>query len=347
MNPIRKANGQLKLYRQLKKNGGHARRRVKSHPVIGSEAAGGAVAAVAAAENSIEAAGKETPLVNPYLMLFIAILGVSFGSFFAKLSDAPALIIATYRNGLATLILAPFAFAFCGNELKAISRRDLTAAFASGVFLAFHFATWIASLDYTSVASSTVLVTLQPIFVVLGSFIFLKETVPLKALSAGLLALGGSIIIGISDFKIGGSALWGDLLALSGAVFVAGYVLIGRRLRQRFSLTVYTFIVYGSCSITLLLMDLLTGTPLAPYSAKNWLLFLAMALIPTIIGHSLLNWNLKYLPASTVSVSVLGEPIGASILAGMFLSELPTTLQVWGAGLILIGIYLFMKLSSE
>ncbi len=290
---------------------------------------------------------QDAPRVNPYAVLFLAILGLSFGSFLAKLSNAPALIIATYRNGLATLILAPFALLLCREELKNISARDVTAAFASGVFLALHFATWIASLDYTSVASSTVLVTLQPVFVVLGAFLFLKESVPLKALSAGLLAIAGSIIIGFSDFRVGGTALWGDFLALSGAILIAGYVLIGRRLRQRFSLTAYTFIVYGSCSIVLLLMDVFSGTPLAPYSARDWLLFLAMALIPTIMGHSLLNWNLKYLPASTVSVSVLGEPIGASILAGIFLNELPTSLQITGASLILIGIYLFMKLSAE
>jgi len=293
------------------------------------------------------AAGKETPPVNPYAVLFAAIVGVSFGSFLAKLADAPALIIATYRNGLAAVILAPFALMWCREEIKTLSRRDMTAAFASGVFLAFHFATWILSLDYTSVASSTVLVTLQPVFVVLGSYLFLKETVPLKALSAGLLAIAGSIIIGFSDFQIGGSALWGDFLALSGAVLIAGYVLIGRRLRQRLSLTLYTFIVYGCCTVTLVFMDLLTGTPLAPYSPRNWLLFLAMALIPTIMGHSLLNWNLKYLPASTVSVSVLGEPIGASILAGIFLGELPTALQITGASLILIGIYFFMKFSTK
>ena len=291
--------------------------------------------------------GSGTPHINPYLVLFMAIIGLSFGSFLAKLSDAPALIIATYRNGLATLILAPFALTVCRNELKELSVRDVAAAFAAGVFLAFHFATWITSLDYTSVASSTVLVTLQPVFVVLGSFLFLKESVPIKAISVGFLAIAGSIIIGLSDFRIGGTALWGDFLALSGAVLIAGYMLIGRRLRQRLSLTAYTFLAYGSCSLVLLLMDILSGTPLAPYSTQNWMLFLAMALIPTIMGHSLLNWNLKYLPASTVSVSVLGEPIGASILAGIFLNELPTGLQIVGASLILIGIYLFMKLSAE
>ena len=287
------------------------------------------------------------PIVNPYIVLVLGIVGMSFGSFLAKLSDAPALIISTYRNGLAALILAPFALTMCRNELKSLSRRDVAAAIASGVFLALHFATWVSSLDYTSVASSTVLVTLQPVFVTLGAYIFLKEKVASKALWFGLLAIAGSVLIGISDFRIGGEALWGDFLALSGGVLIAGYVIIGRNLRQRLSLTAYTFIAYGSCSLILVLMGVATGAPLVPYSAKEWLLFLAMALIPTIMGHSLLNWNLKYLPASTVSMSVLGEPVGASILAGLFLHELPTGLQIGGASLILIGMYLFMKFSAE
>lgn len=285
------------------------------------------------------------PKINPYLILTAAIFGVSFGSLFAKLSDAPSLIIATYRNGFATLILAPFALTLYRREIMAVSRKDFLEALASGIFLALHFAVWIASLDYTSVASSTVLVTTQPIFVVIGSFLILKEPVAGKAIVAGSLALVGSVIIGFSDFTIGGDALWGDFLALSGAVFIAGYVLIGRRLRQRMSLVAYTFVVYGTCSLTLVIMDLVSGTPLHPYSAYNWTLFLGMALIPTIMGHSLLNWGLKFLPASTVSVSVLGEPVGASILAWIFLSEIPTMEQAFGAALILLGVYLFMKFS--
>jgi len=286
------------------------------------------------------------PKINPYIVLFVAVAGVSFGSLFAKLSDAPALIIATYRNGLATLILAPFAVTLCRRELTSASSRDLLMALASGFFLAFHFATWIASLNYTSVASSTVLVTMQPIFVVLGSFLILKETVSIKAIAGGTLAIVGSILIGISDFAVGGSALRGDFLALSGAVLIAGYVLIGRRLRQRFSLVAYTFIVYGTCSAVLVIMDLITGAPLYPYSPYNWLLFWGMALIPTIIGHTLLNWALKHLPASTVSVSILGEPVGASILAAIFLGEFPAALQVVGSLLILTGVYFFMKFST-
>ncbi len=290
---------------------------------------------------------QEKPFVNPYVVLVIAILGMSFGSIFARLSTAPSLIIATYRNGFAALVLAPFALTMCRKELLCISLRDLGAALASGLFLSLHFATWITSLEYTSIASSTVLVTLQPIFVILGAYLFLGEKVSSKALLAVLIAIGGSILIGVSDFRIGGSALWGDFLALSGGMLIAGYVIIGRNLRGRLSLIAYTFIVYSSCSLFLILMDLITGTPLAPYPPREWGLFLAMALVPTIMGHSLLNWNLKHLPASTVSMSVLGEPIGASVLAAMLFNEMPTGLQVAGSGIIIFGVFIFMKLSSQ
>lgn len=289
----------------------------------------------------------EKPFISPYIILVIAILGMSFGSVFTRLSTAPSLVIATYRNGFAALVLAPFAVTMCRKELLGLSPRDLGAALASGFFLSLHFATWTTSLKYTSVASSTVLVTLQPIFVILGAYLFLGEKVSPKALLAVLIAIGGSILIGISDFQIGGLALWGDFLAFSGGILIAGYVIIGRSLRPRFSLTGYTFIVYGSCSLFLLLMALVSGTPLISYPPREWLLFLAMALIPTIIGHSLLNLNLKYLPASTVSMSVLGEPLGASILAGLLLNELPTSLQVVGSAIIIVGVYLFMKLSAQ
>jgi drug/metabolite transporter (DMT)-like permease len=303
----------------------------------------------------VESGGRDTasspsqvkPLINPYVVLLIAILGMSFGSVLARLSTAPSLVIATYRNGLAALVLAPVALTMCRKELHNLSPRDMGAALASGFFLSLHFATWITSLEYTSVASSTVLVTLQPIFVILGAYLFLGEKVSPKALLAVLIAIGGSILIGISDFQIGGLALWGDFLALSGGILIAGYVIIGRSLRRRLSLTAYTFIAYGSCSLFLVLMTLFSGAPLAPYAPREWLLFLAMALVPTIMGHSLLNFNLKYLPASTVSMSVLGEPIGASILAALFLKELPTSLQVVGSAIIIVGVYMFMKLSAQ
>ncbi|MBC7325050.1 MAG: DMT family transporter, partial [Moorella sp. (in: Bacteria)] len=191
-------------------------------------------------------AAPPRPAVNPYLVIVLGIVGISFGSLFTKLAAAPPLVIAFYRMGLTTVLLAPLALSRAGRaELAALGRREMIVAAGSGLFLALHFFTWIYSLSYTSVASSTVLVTMQPLFVVAGSWIFLKERVPAKSLLYGLLAILGSVVIGFSDFRVGGQALWGDFLALAGAMFIAGYMLIGRRLRQRLSLFPYIFLVYG------------------------------------------------------------------------------------------------------
>lgn len=282
----------------------------------------------------------------PYVMLIVAVVAVSFSSIFTKLSDAPPLVIATYRLGLAELILMPVALAIGWRELRQLNRHDLALSLGAGAFLALHFMSWISSLKYTSVASSVVLVTIQPIFVVAGSYLFLKERVGYKALLGGGLAVIGAVLIGASDFRVGGRALFGDALALGGAVFVAAYFLIGRRLRQRLSLMPYVFLIYGISSLILALTCLFSRIPLFPYSPRNWLLFLGLALIPTVLGHTIFNWALRYVKASLVSISILGEPIGTIFLAGIFLGEAPTWLQIVGGVLILTGLGLFTVYSG-
>jgi len=295
---------------------------------------------------SIPAAAR--PAVNPYLVIGIGILGISFGSLFTKLAAALPLTIAFYRMSFTAVLLAPLALSRAGRaELASLNRREILIAAAAGLFLAMHFFTWIYSLSYTSVASSTVLVTMQPLFVVSGAWIFLKEKVPAKSLVYGLLAVSGSILIGFSDFRVGGAALWGDFLALAGAIMIAGYMLIGRRLRARLSLFPYIFLVYGVSAVSLLLMALIFGSPLYPFPLSTWLCFLALAAVPTICGHTLFNWALGYLKAAVVSVAFLGEPVGATILALVFLGEVPALLQVAGGIMIIAGVYLFMVVSSR
>ncbi|MBU4533251.1 MAG: DMT family transporter [Firmicutes bacterium] len=282
------------------------------------------------------------PLINPYLAVGLGVLAVSFSSIFTKMADAPPTVIAFYRLGLATLVLLPFALRGLPlKELRSISRQDLKLAFAAGSLLALHFTVWITSLNYTSIASSTVLVTMQPLFVIAGSFLILKERIGTVALLATGLALTGSIIVGISDFQVGEQALYGDFLALMGAGFVAGYVLIGRSLRARLCVVSYTFLVYGSCTLVLLGFCLATSAPLYPYPGTDWYCFIALALIPTLLGHSVFNWALRYVKATVVSVSILGEPVGASILAYFIFAETPAMLQVLGGLVIMGGITVF------
>jgi len=286
------------------------------------------------------------PFVNPYLAVMTGVLAVSFSALFVRLSTAPALIIATYRLLFTFLLLAPFAVSKL-HLLKALDRRQILLASASGVCLAFHFATWFTSLQYTSVASSTVLVTLQPVFVVLGSWLFFREKVHRLALLGGGIALLGSLVIGASDFKAGGTALLGDGLALLAAMLVSGYLLIGRKMRRDVPLEAYTFVTYGSSTLVLILLSLLSRVPFTGYPPKDWILFFALALVCTVLGHTVFNWVLKYVQASVVSVSVMAEPIGAIIWASIFLREFPNPRQMVGGCLIFTGLYLFTRVSAR
>lgn len=287
------------------------------------------------------------PIVNPYLAVLAGVFAVSFSALFVKLATAPALIIATYRLLFTFLLLAPYALFRYRAELVSISWRQRGLAAASGLFLALHLVTWFISLRYTSVASSVVLVTTQPVFVVIGSWIFFRERISRISMMGGALALFGSVVIGAADFKIGQDAFFGDMLALAAAILVSGYLLIGRRLRGGVSLPVYTFYTYGSSTAALLIASLATGTPFAPYPANDWLLFLALAVVCTIFGHTIFNWVLRYVQASVVSVSILGEPLGAILWACLFLREYPTLRQTIGGCIIFSGLFIFTRFAAE
>lgn len=289
---------------------------------------------------------SDKPIVNPYLAVLAGVFAVSFSALFVRLTTAPALIIATYRLLFTFLFLAPYALLRYRAGLVTISWQQRGLAAGSGICLALHLVSWFISLRYTSVASSVVLVTTQPVFVVIGSWVFFRERVNRLAMVGGALALAGSFIIGAADFQIGREAFWGDLLALAAAVFVSGYLLIGRRLRGGVSLPVYTFYTYGSSAVALIIASVATGTPFAPYPARDWILFLALAIVCTVIGHTVFNWVLRYVQASVVSVSVLGEPLGAILWASVFLREYPTLRQTIGACFIFGGLFIFTRFSA-
>ena len=209
-----------------------------------------------------------------------------------------------------------------------------------GLFLALHFATWISSLALTSVASSVVIVATQPIFAALFGFLFLKERMPWLAVLGLVLAIAGSAIIGARDFSGGSKPLLGVLLSLSGAVFVAGYLLIGRSLRQSLPILAYIFPVYLFAALFLGLICLVTRTPLGPFPGRAYLWIFLLALVPQTMGHSLYNWALRHVKAYVVGVAVLGEPIGAALLAVFLFKEIPGPTIFLGAGLILVGVFL-------
>jgi len=281
--------------------------------------------------------------LKPYAILFIGVFFVSFSSLFCRLAEAPPLAIAFYRMLFSLILLAPVVLPKCYHEFRSIKRSNLLIALVSGVFLAFHFYTWVTSLFYTTVAASTVLVTTHPLFVAIGSYLLFKEKINAKSLLAGAVVIFGTTLIAWGDFHTGRKALLGDILALTSALLMTGYLLIGRSFRQRHSLFAYILIVYGCSAVTLLLIALVAGVPFYPFPATTWLLFAGLALFPTIGGHTLINWTLAYLPAPVVSVSILGEPVGASILALLFLGEVMSLEQLVSGIIILLGLFWFIK----
>lgn len=298
---------------------------------------------------------REQPKISPYLGLAIGILAVSTASILIRYAqgEAASIVIAAYRLTIAALLLLPVTALRHRKVLSSLSNRQLGLGALAGVFLAVHFATWIKSLEYTTVVSSVVLVTTTPLWVALAAPLTIKEPITRKIAAGLALALLGTVLIGmadacrfsggvldcppLSDF-LGQKAFLGDLLALAGAWTAAGYVIIGRRLRERLPLVPYIFIVYGMAAVVLIGFVLLSGSPTVGFSAGTYLWLVLLAVIPQLIGHSTFNWALGYLPASFVAITLLGEPIGSSLLAFALLGEVPTTGVVIGGSLILGGI---------
>jgi drug/metabolite transporter (DMT)-like permease len=277
------------------------------------------------------------------LSLCMGIVAVSFASILIRSAQGagmPSLAIAAWRLILASTILLPYAWVTHRNEIQDLSRREWALLVASGVFLGLHFATWIASLGYTSVASSVVLVSMGPVFVGLGSWFLLRERLSALLIAGIILAAIGSVVISWGDLGQGQDQLMGDVLALAGAVFVAGYLMIGYRVRARRSLTTYIALVYGVAMVTLVIIVLIARQPMVGYSLNSYAWVFALALGPQIVGHSTLNWALRYLSATFVAIVTLAEPIGSGILAYLLLGEAITWSTAIGGAMVLAGIYI-------
>jgi drug/metabolite transporter (DMT)-like permease len=276
------------------------------------------------------------------LSLGVGIVAISFASIFIRFAQdegVPSLSIAAWRLAIASVVLLPYALATRRDEIRSLTGREWVLLLVSGLFLGLHFATWIASLALTSVANSVVLVSMGPVFVGLGSWLFLRER-PSLALGAGIvLAAAGSVIISSGDLGQGKDQLIGDLLALTGAVMVAGYFMIGRKVRAHRSLTAYVALVYGAAMVVLVAIVLVTRQPMSGFSLEAYAWLLALGLVPQLIGHSTLNWALRHLSATFVTILTLAEPIGSGILAFVILGEVVTVSTIAGGFLVLAGIY--------
>lgn len=315
---------------------------------------------------SASASNNHLPYHNTQYLagLLVGIMAVSTASIFIRFAqvEIPSLVIAAGRLTLATLVIAPFAVKRWVKDRVVLDRKTWGLLTVAGLFLGLHFVTWITSLEYTSIASSVVLVTTAPLWVAFLSPIFLKEKISQWVLIGLVIALSGAVIVGVgSSCMFSGGKLvcqgmeewWsgrnfvGNILALMGAILSGAYLMVGRSVRNRLSLPIYTAIVYGIASIVLIILVILTGTPVGGYSSASYLWVAALALVPQVIGHTAFNWALKYLSATYVSIALLGEPIGTVILAALFLREKPAILEILGGVLILSGIILATRKSMS
>jgi drug/metabolite transporter (DMT)-like permease len=273
----------------------------------------------------------------PYLGIAVAIVGVSFASIFIRWSESPPLVIAAYRMMLVSLILLPFALHSSREELSTIGRRDLLLMFLIGAILAAHFYTYISAVKMTTVASAVLLATCHPVIVGIVSITVLKESS--RSIGLGIAAgMLGLVVITLGG--LGTGDLEGDIVAMLSGVMFAAYLILGRVLRKRTSLITYVFVMFSSCAAVLMAAALLTGQVMWPLPTSELLIFLALAVVSTCLGHLLFNFSLKYLSASVISVSYLGEPAGATLLAVLLLDEIPSVFVLLGGAMILVGILL-------
>ncbi|MGM9945874.1 MAG: DMT family transporter [Lysinibacillus sp.] len=278
----------------------------------------------------------------PYIAISIGVISVSLSAIFVKLCSAESAVIAFYRMLFSVLIMSPIFLLKYKSELKLLQKKDWLFSIIAGVFLAFHFILWFESLNYTSVASSTVLVTLQPIFAFIGTYLFFKEKVAFQSIVAVIVAIGGSLLISWGDFRVSGAALYGDVLALIACAFITGYLLFGQDVRKRLSLMTYTMVVYSVSTITLFFYVLFMGQSFGPYESTDWLWFVMLAIVPNLLGHTLFNWSLKWVSTNAISIIILFEPLGAAILAFFIFNESLILSQVIGGIIVILGILMFV-----
>ncbi|PGO21704.1 EamA family transporter [Bacillus cereus] len=285
----------------------------------------------------------KSPILS-YFILFFGVFALSTSAIFVKLADAPAAIIAFYRLLFATVILLPLLLfnKRNRNELKTLSKKQWGFGFLSGLFLAAHYVLWFESLQYTSVASSTVIVTLQPLFSMIGGYFLFKERFTKGAVIGCLIAISGSIVIGWQDFQISGDALYGDILAFIAAGIITAYFFISQHIRKNLSLIPYSVISYGSSACFLGIFAYMQQQSFIHYATHTWLSFIGLAFIATILGQTIFNWLLKWMSATVISMSILGETIGTCVLAYFILSETITLQQALGISIIFIGLALFL-----
>jgi drug/metabolite transporter (DMT)-like permease len=275
--------------------------------------------------------------------LALAVTSTAFSSIIVaelEQSGVPPLVVAFYRSAIAAAVLAVPALAMKRREFGKLTRREMLLITASGFCLAVHFGAWIWSLKYIPIATSVLLVNSHPLLVVIASRLILGEAQSSRRMIGLAVGLLGTAVIFWEGFSGIETALVGDALAMLGSVATVGYFLLGRSMRARISLLAYVTPLYVVCALFLAAGGAVANTRFYPYSAKDWLLLAALAILPTIVGHTIFNWALRYVSAPAVAMNFLAEPVVASILALLFFNQRPEKSTLVGGVFVLAGVYL-------
>ena len=264
---------------------------------------------------------------------------------YAQAEGVQSITIAAWRLTIAAAILWPLTLAKASNEIDALTKREWLLGALAGLFLAVHFASWISSLAYTSVASSVALVSTNPLWIALVSWLFFRERLGGWLVVGLVAAITGSAFIFLSDARLvqdagGSNPMLGNALAVVGSFTVCGYLIIGRRLRKSMSLLPYIWLVYSSAAVALMIAALASGAQLTGFSTLAWACLIGLAIGPQLLGHSAFNWALKHVSATFIAIVILGEPLGSALLAWLIFDEHFAPLQLLGCSMLLVGIYL-------
>ncbi|WP_123040215.1 DMT family transporter [Cohnella candidum] len=287
-----------------------------------------------------------TPPIAPIIPLTVGMIAISFAPILVRYSDAPASVQGMYRMLFTLLLMTPFGAKQLPG-IRSISWKDWALLGVAGLFLGVHFLLWMESIDYTSIASSTIILSLEPVLVMIGSFVFFKDK-PARAAVIGLvIAFAGVCCVGSGDSGVSRSALLGDTLSFLSTLAIAVNMLLAKRILTRVSSYLYSLAVFTVAFLFFAVYNLATDTPFFGYPGKEWLIFLLLAIVPTVLGHMIFNWLLAYVSATTISMSVFAEPVGASLLAIFLFSEMISVSQLVGGILVIVGLLLYLKPQKE
>lgn len=291
---------------------------------------------------------QNAPTSQPIIFtsLLIGLIAVSFSAIFIEWSNAPAAIIGMYRLWMSVILFLPLAWKK-RREFRQLSGKDILLLLLSGCFLGLHFLFWIQSLKETSVASSLIIISLEPMFVLMGAVLCFHERVKLRPVLCMAIAILGCALVASADFGQGGHHFYGDFLSFIGTMAVSVYMLAGQKVRKTVSGTTYNVLVFFIAGFVLFIFNVATRTPLVAYNGRNWLLFALLAVVSTVLGHGLFNWLLNSVSATTVAMTILGEPIGAIILAYFLLGQPINVIQALGGGVCLVSVFWFLRLKQS